>query len=132
MLFLLFINYIHRSLSEITIKLFADDTNCFISDKGFNSLEKLVERELNKLKKRINANKLTTNFDPKKSGYCIFKPRGKCFPVNFDRGLKMGSNVLKYKETTKYLGLILDGDLTWKSHIKELNQKLIKYTGIFS
>ena len=44
----------------------------------------------------------------------------------------MGSNVLKYKETIKYLGLILDANLTWKSHIKELNQKLIKYTGIFS
>ena len=44
----------------------------------------------------------------------------------------MGSNVLKYKETTKYLGLILDENLTWKSHIKELNQKLFKYTGIFS
>ena len=115
MLFLLFINDIHRSLSEITIKLFADDTNCFISDKDFNSLEKLVERELNKLQKWINANKLTTNFDPKKSSYCIFKPRGKCFPVNFDRGLKMRSNALKYEETAKYLGLILNANLTWKA-----------------
>ena len=44
----------------------------------------------------------------------------------------MGSNILKYKDSTKYLGLILDGSLTWKSHIKELNQKLIKCTGIFS
>ena len=122
-LFLLFINDIHRSLSEITINLFANDTNCFISDKDFNSLKKLVERELNKLRKWINANKLTMNFDPRKSSYCIFKPRGKCFPVNFDRGLKMVSNVLKYKETTKYLGLILDANLTWKSHMKELNIK---------
>ena len=53
-------NDIHRSLSEIIMKLFADSTNCFISDKDFNSLEKLVERELNKLQKWINANKLTT------------------------------------------------------------------------
>ena len=44
----------------------------------------------------------------------------------------MGSKVLKYKETTKHLGLILDGNPTWKSNIKELNQKLIKYTGIVS
>ena len=100
-LFLLFINDIHKSLSNIVIKLFADDTNCFISDKDFNSLERLAEIELNQLQKWINANKLTINFDPKKSSYCIFKPRGKCFPVNFDRGLKIGSNVLKYRETTK-------------------------------
>ena len=127
MLFLLFINDIHKSLSKITIKLFADNTNCLKSDKDFNSLEKLAERELNKLQKWINANKLTINFYPKKSSYCIFKPRGKCFPVNSDRGLKMESNLLKYKETTMYLGVILDVNLTWKSHIKELNKKkLIK------
>ena len=78
------------------------------------------------------ANKLTRNFDPKKSSYCIFKPKNKCLPVNFDRGLTMGTNVLKYKEITRYFGLLLDHKLTWESHIKELNKKLIKYTGIFS
>ena len=61
-LFLLFINDIHRSLRKITMKLFADDTNYFISDKNFNPLERLVEIELNKLQKWINANKLTINF----------------------------------------------------------------------
>ena len=132
MLFLLFINDIHRSLSEITIKLFADDINRFISDKDFNSPENLVERELNKLQKWIIANKLTINFNPKKSSCCIFKPRGKCFPINCDRRVKIGSNVLKYKETTKYPGLILHKNLTWKSHIKELILKLIKCTDIFS
>ena len=92
----------------------------------------MVEIELNRLQKWINANKLTINFDPKKSSCCIFKPRGKCFPINFYRGLKIGSNLLKCKKTTKYLGVILDSKLTWGSYIKELNQKLIKYTGIFS
>ena len=68
--------------------------------------------------------KQTNNkFRSQEINYSIFKPRGMCFPVNLDRGLKMGSNVLKYKETTKYLGLILEANLTWKSHIKELNKK---------
>ena len=114
------------------MKLFADGTICFISDKNFNSSESLVEIELNRLQKCINAHKLTIKFHPKKSSYCIFKPRGKCFPVNFDRGLEIGSNLLKYKATTKYLCIILDENLTWEGHTKELNQKLIKYTGIFS
>ena len=42
-LFLLFTNDIHKSLNNIVIKLFVDDTNCFISDKDFNSLERLAE-----------------------------------------------------------------------------------------
>ena len=56
MLFLLFINDINKSLENIIVKLFADDTNCFISDNDFNQLERLVEVELNKLQKCVNAN----------------------------------------------------------------------------
>ena len=41
-------------------------------------------------------------------------------------------NILKYKEHTNYLGLILDNKLTWKEHNDELNKKLVKYTGIFA
>ena len=44
----------------------------------------------------------------------------------------MGTKVLKYKENTRYLGLLLNHKLTWESDIKELNKKLVKYTGIFS
>ena len=112
------------------LKLFADDRNCFVYD--FNSLERLVETELNKLQKWINANKLTINFDPKKSSYCIFKPGDKCLLINFNRGLTMDTKVLKYKENTKYLGLLLDHKLTWDCHVKEQNKKQVKYIGIFS
>ena len=94
-LFLLYINDIHKSLDKIIIKLFADNTNCFISGNNFNQLERLTETELNKLQKWINANKLTIHFDPKKSSYCIFKPKNKCLPVNLDRRLTMGTKVLK-------------------------------------
>ena len=120
-LFLLFPNDIHNSLDNI-IKLFADDTNCFVSGNDFNLLERLAETELNKLQKWTNANKLTINFDAKKSSYCIFKLRNKCLPINFNRGLTMGTKVLKYKENTKYLGLLLDHKLTWDCHDKELNK----------
>ena len=65
-LFLLFINDIHNSLDNITIKLFADDTNCFVSGNDFNLLERPAETELKILQKWINAIKLTMNFDPKR------------------------------------------------------------------
>ena len=64
-LFLLFINDIHKSLNNTVIKLFADDTNCFLSGNDFSSLERLAETELNKLQTWINANNLTINYDLK-------------------------------------------------------------------
>ena len=89
-LFLLFINDIYISLDNIIIKLFADDRDCFVSENDFNLLEGLAKTELNKPQKWINANKPSINFDPKNSSYCIFKPRNKCLPVNFNRGLTVG------------------------------------------
>ena len=102
-LFLLFINDIHNSLDNIIIKLFPGDTNCFVSGNDFILLERLAETEFNKLQKWISANKLTINFDPKTSSYCIFKPRNKCLLVNSNRGLTMGTKVLKYEKKNQIL-----------------------------
>ena len=44
----------------------------------------------------------------------------------------MDTNTLKFKETTKYLVLLLDSKLTWENHIQELNKKPEKYAGILS
>ena len=76
-LFLLFINDINKSLDHIIVKLFADDTNCFISGNNFNQLERLVEVELNKLQKWINANKRTINFYPKNQAIVFLSQKTK-------------------------------------------------------
>ena len=82
-LFLLLISDIHKSLDKIVTKLFADDTNCFISGNNFNQMERLAETELNKLQKWINANKLTINFDPKNQVIEIFKPKKQVLTSKF-------------------------------------------------
>ena len=52
--------------TNLLIKLFADDTNCFLSGNDFSSLERLAETEFKKLQTWINANNLTIHYDPKK------------------------------------------------------------------
>ena len=44
----------------------------------------------------------------------------------------MGNNALSYKESTAYLGLILDSKLTWDLQIKETKNIITKYCSIFS
>ena len=132
LLFLIFINDMQNSLSDIIIKLFADDTNCFISGYNFSEVAKTVKNELNSLMKWITANKLTINFDPKKSRYCVFSPNNKELPANYKDGLEMEGNKLSYKEFTTYLGLIVDSKLTWELQMKELIKKIIKYCSIFT
>ena len=132
LLFLLFINDIHLSLNNAIIKLFADDTNFFISGDNFDLLRVTVTSELQSFQEWIHANKLTINYDPQKSSYSIFKPRNKQLPYSYKSSLHVGRQEIKYKENTKYLGMILDDQLTWEKHITEVNKKIVKYTGIFS
>ena len=132
LLFLLYINNINHSLNEVIIKLFADDTNCFFSGEDFDSLMEIVTSEMNSLQNWINANKLTINFDPNKSCYNVFKPKNKNLPSGYDRGIQMGENILTYKESTNYLGIILDDKMNWKAHIAETTSKITKYAGIFA
>ena len=67
----------------------------------------------------------------KKSCYSIFKPLNQPLPLNYNEDLPVGTNAIKYQHTTKYLGIILDDQLNWKSHITEVNTKITKYIGIF-
>ena len=59
-LFLLFVNDIHQVLKEGTIKLFAHDTNFFLSDKNFHLLKQKVILEIHIFKTglRLINNKL--------------------------------------------------------------------------
>ena len=72
----------------------------------------------------IQANKLTISFDPKKSNFCVSKPTSKNLPPTYKEVIKIGNNTLSYKESTTYLGSILDSKLTWDLQIKETKKKL--------
>ena len=72
--------------------------------------------------KMIHANKRTINYDPHKSSYSMFKPRNKELPYSYKSSLHVGGQKIKYKENTKYLGMILDGQVTWEN----ISLKLIR------
>ena len=56
-LFLIYINNIHTCSKLLSIRLFADDTNVFYSDKNLNNLEQIINEELIKLTDWLRANK---------------------------------------------------------------------------
>ena len=122
---------IHQRHSSGTIKLFADDTNFFLADKNFHLLKQNVILEISYVQNWADAKKLTINCDPKKSCYSIFKPLNQPFPLNYNDDLPVGTNTIKYQYTTKYLGIILDDQLNWKSYITEVSTKVTKYISIF-
>ena len=98
------------------------------------SLEETVNNELLKVSEWLNANKLTLN--AKKSNYVIFRPyqRKLGYSVNikiFDNSTHTFTS-LEYKEHVKYLGILLDSNLSWKFHIECVALKISKVIGVIA
>ena len=110
LLFLIYINDIHRCSNVFKFCLFADDTNLIYADKKLISLETVVNRELLSVCEWLSANKLSLN--AKKSNFVIFHPSNK--KLNYQVDIKMldsSSNELisiEHKEYVKYLGSHLE------------------------
>lgn len=70
LLFLIYVNDMHRSSKKFDFYLFADDTNLLYAEKDLNKLEVVVNEELLKLCEWLNSNKLSLNVS--KSNFVIF------------------------------------------------------------
>ena len=44
--------------------------------------------------------------------------------------LKIGSSIIKRKSSVKFLGVMLDENISWKEHIKTIEKKLAKNIGL--
>ena len=88
--------------------------------KSIKKLNKLVNIDLKNLLYWLNANKISLNV--KKTELVIFKSKQKQFDGEIK--LKLSHKRLFPTDSVKYLGVKIDGNLLWKSHIDYLSVKL--------
>ena len=119
LLFLLYINDLPNISKKLKFFLFADDTNIYIESDNLRSLEKIMNKELQKLYEWLCLNRLSLNIS--KTNFVIFhainKPK---VPVTILIN-KQAIDEVKY---VKYLGILIDSQLTFKNHIDELTKKI--------
>ena len=126
LLFLIYVNDLAHVSPKLFAILFADDSNFFHTDKNIDSIFDTVNCELDKIVDWLNANKMSLNVD--KTHYIIFTMPGKKIKSNHDvfiSGYKISEVI-----STKFLGVIIDQNLTWKYHIDHLCSKASKNIGI--
>ena len=105
LLFLLYVNDIHKSSDKLAFYLFADDTNLLCADKNLRTLELVVNLEFHKVYEWLTAYMLTLNV--KKSTFIIFHSHQK--KINYQLNLKVLDNdpktflPLEQKLYVKYL-----------------------------
>ena len=118
LLFLIFINDLHYSVTYGTSLLFADDTTILHSHKNLRYLKWTVETDLSNLMDWFKANKLTLNLD--KTVCILFNSKAKAIKLN----LNIGDYILQTSETVKFLGVWIDEKLAWTKHISLIMMKL--------
>ena len=129
LLFLIFVNDFKNSTALDPI-MFADDTNLFRSHKNILTLLKIVNTELVNINLWFQANKLSLNI--KKTKFVLFhKARSKVnLPLNMPI-LKINNvEEIKREKSLKFLGVIIDENITWKHHIGVIENKISKNIGI--
>ena len=128
LLLLLYVNDLHN-LSALDPIMFADDTNLFYEHKDLKTLFSLVNQELQKINEWFEANKLSLNVG--KTKYLLFHQPGRKndLPLLLPRLLIKKHKVERVK-SIKFLGVLLDENLSWKDHIKYIENKVAKNIGL--
>ena len=131
LLFLIYINDLLNCSIEGQFILFADDTNIFVSGDNYEAAVSKANTLLTSVSSYMYANKLHINM--KKCCYMHFKPKcsnNKSSANNIDAiPLKINDYEIKEVSKTKFLGIIIDNNLTWQPHIDSLRKKLGCCTG---
>lgn len=120
LLFIIYINDIHDIGLKGDITLYADDTTLFYFGNNINALITEAQNDLTLLNDWFQYNLLTINTS--KTNYMIFKAKNK--PLDDNILITINNQIINKVESEKYLGLILDTNLTWKPHIEKVISKL--------
>ena len=136
LLFITYINDIVHSSSEGQFVIFADDTNIFVSADTENEAYEAANNVLQKVYDFMFDNLLHINAS--KSCYMYFIPNTKrneglsCArsrPIGNENSIRLNGKKLKRVNNVRFLGVIIDDNLTWDAHIDYLetllNSKLI-------
>ena len=109
--------------------MFADDTNLFYSHQNISSLFMTVNNELDKIGEWFKANKLSLNV--KKTKYTFFHKHSikDDIPLKLP-ALKIANREIERTNAIKFLGILLDENISWKNHIRSVEKNLAKNTGL--
>ena len=122
--FLIYINSISRLRLNGDIQLYADDCAIVYNELEFNSMKYRIEDDLKKLKTWMECHFMSINVS--KTYYLLFQGRKKLEnPAQLSLNVKYGNEIIDRVEKVKYLGLFIDEDLKFQTHLEHIRNKLL-------
>ena len=107
--------------------LYADDTNIPYNNLDPKSITDTMNKEIPKVTEWFNSNKL--HIDTNKTVAMLFHMRQRTLTIN-ESLIKINGEKIPFCTHTKFLGVNIDNNLTWKPHINHIVTKISKGVGI--
>lgn len=120
LLFILYINDIIKSIKECSICLFADDALLYVCADSLSEAVNKVNLDMNRLDEWLNVNNLKLNGD--KTFFMLLGQRN----VQDVPEIKIGKDTIQQIHEIKYLGVIIDEQLNFKSNCQYVLKKMSK------
>ena len=129
LLFSIYINDLVNTSRKFKFIMYADDTTIYfnLEDFSLENRENEITNELNWVTIWLRENKLTLNADKTK---CMIYHTWQKHITNTT--FTMNGKQIERVKSFKFLGIILDENLTWRNHIDMVTNKLSKVIGILN
>ena len=111
-----------------TFSVFADDTSHSVYRKALQQLHMTIDKDLDYLNSWLMGNKLSLNIV--KTHSMIISTRQNERGVRGEFDLKMQNTPILNVEDTKYLGIQIDWNVTWKKHADAVIKKVSRAIGL--
>ena len=131
--FNIYINDITEASTKFDFIMYADDTTLTSTLENFGkltnaaSLEREINEEISKVYCWLLSNKLTLN--TAKSKFMIFFKHLKVIPM---LNLKIAGNTIEQVAEFNLLGINIDQNITWKSHVTKTAIKISRVIGVLN
>ena len=114
-----------QTLSILLFSLMTPTSSSLYKDPSH--LEKVINIELNKISNWCKLNKLSLNID--KTNFMIFKNKHSNKP-DLNYKIEIDDKNIEKVEITKFLGVLIDNNLSWKDRTMHISKIVSKYNGI--
>lgn len=122
LLFILYINDLPLYMKNCCFDLYADDSTMHLSGKCFQTLQSLVQEDLNNVEQWCGDNNMFIN--PNKTKYMVIGTKNKVAPYYNESVLRIENEMIQISSCEKLLGIKIDPSLTWTSQIEVICSKI--------
>ena len=127
LLFIMYVNDLPRAVNNCNIELYADDTLLYFASKSVSTIESNLNLDLLNVIHWLRANFLSLNID--KTKMMLIGTHQRLATVSNFTVQANGHNIERVNKF-KYLGVVVDQNLSWKDHIEYIGKKISSRLGM--